>query len=154
MYVPRRLKLIQNGKGKALLAAQNIKKGATVLKLAFDSVKKGAEASQVSMQIGEDAFIDSKHLKLSDFINHSCNPNLKVDYETMNFVSLRDIKIGEELCFNYLTTEYDMLRDYLDFDCKCGSQSCVGRIRGFKFLSPQQQLALKPLLSSFLQQKL
>jgi hypothetical protein len=66
----------------------------------------------------------------------------------MNFVALRNIKKGEEITYNYLTTEYDLVRDNLDFDCKCGSKN--GRIKGFKFLTKSQKLKLKPLLSILL----
>ena len=154
MYIPKHLKFTHNKKGRALVAAKKIKKGIVVLPLKGSVVRTCREATAEAVQIDEDKFIDSFHLYAEDFINHSCNPNLKIDFENMNFVALRNIKKGEELNYNYLTTEYDLVRDNLDFDCECGSKNCLGRIKGFKFLTKAQKLKLKPLLSPFLEKKL
>ena len=150
MYIPKHLKSIKiKGKGRSLFANRNFKKGETILKLK-GVIKKCSEATPDAVQIGEDEFIDSKYRYVEDHINHSCNPSLKIDFDSMNFVALRNIKRGEELTYNYLTTEYDLVRDNLDFDCKCGSKNCFGRIKGFKFLTKTQKLKLKPLLAPYL----
>ncbi|KNH06274.1 hypothetical protein XU18_2779 [Perkinsela sp. CCAP 1560/4] len=71
---------------------------------------------------------------------------------TMHVVAVRDISVGEVLCFNYLTSEYIMDQK---FDCLCGKISsekenpenlpqCFGRIQGFKFLAPELKDALRP----------
>jgi hypothetical protein len=58
------------------------------------------------------------------YINHSCDPNTasrnKLD------VAIRDIKKGEEITTDYLSTG----GTYFSFMCKCGSRSCRGFIRG------------------------
>lgn len=36
------------------------------------------------------------------FINHSRNPNLEIDFSTMEIRTLREIKTGEELTLDYL----------------------------------------------------
>lgn len=155
MYIPKHLKFIRvKDKGRTLLANKDIKKGKIVLPLRFDSTKKCLEASDESVQIDDDKFIDSTYYYTSDYVNHSCNPNTKIDFENLNFVALKNIKKGEEITYNYLATEYDMVRDNLDFDCKCGSKKCFGRIKGFKFLTKTQKLKIKPLLSPFLKKKL
>lgn len=60
------------------------------------------------------------------FINHSCNPNCKADIKRGHIwiSSIKDIKKGEELSYNY---GYD-LEDYEDHPCRCGSKNCVGYI--------------------------
>lgn len=62
------------------------------------------------------------------FLNHSCVPNceseLDEDEERVWIITLRDIKAGEELSFNY---GYD-LAEYLDHPCRCGAPGCVGYI--------------------------
>ena len=157
MRTPKHLKFTKiENKGKALLVNKNIKKNEIVLPLKFDLIKKRSEASGTSIQIGNDKFLDSKvkkHRYIADYINHSCNPNIKIDFKSLNFVALKAIKKGEEITWNYLTTEYDLIRDDLDFDCYCGSKNCLKKIRGFKFLNKFQMMKLKPFLSPFLRHK-
>ena len=85
------------------------------------------------------------------FINHSCNPNGYINFQDLTCRALRLIKKGEEITFNYLTTEWDLANK---FDCECGSLKCHGRIKGFKYLTLEQQKELGPFLSLFLRKKL
>lgn len=73
------------------------------------------------------------------YLNHSCNPNLEVDSTATRFVARHDIAAGDELSFNYLTTEWEMATP---FECRCGSVQCFRHIAGFKHLNPRQQQAL------------
>ncbi|MBI2655422.1 SET domain-containing protein [Candidatus Woesearchaeota archaeon] len=155
MYIPKHLRFTRlKGKGRALFANKNLRKGSLVVKFGFDSVKSCRDASPESVQIGENKFLDSTHYYASDYINHSCNPSTKIDFAEMCFVAVRDIKKGQEITYNYLTTEYDMAKDNLDFECMCNSKSCVGRINGFRYLSKSQRLKIKNQLSPFLMKKL
>jgi len=45
-----------------------------------------------------------------------------------DFVAKRDIAAGEQLFFDYETTEYQLQSP---FDCACGSPDCRGRLKGF-----------------------
>ena len=81
------------------------------------------------------------------FINHSCDPNTRMDVEARVVVALRPIEKGEELTFNYNTTEWDMA---VPFRCHCGSPDCTGQIQGFRHLTPEQQEALLPLATPHL----
>jgi SET domain-containing protein len=60
------------------------------------------------------------------FINHSCAPNCEAEDDggRIWIVTLRDIRAGEELSFNY---GYD-LEDYREHPCLCGVTECVGFI--------------------------
>ncbi|MFA6023366.1 MAG: SET domain-containing protein-lysine N-methyltransferase [Candidatus Pacearchaeota archaeon] len=60
-------------------------------------------------------------------INHSCNPNCEIEISNGHiwFQAKRDIKVGEELTFNY---GYDDLKNYKKHPCRCGSKNCVGYI--------------------------
>ena len=60
------------------------------------------------------------------FINHSCNPNLetvpiRVNYILPNlaFFAIKDIQIGEEICFRYRDKVTEQV-------CLCGSENCFG----------------------------
>jgi hypothetical protein len=64
------------------------------------------------------------------FLNHSCEPNAGVAGRRL--VALRSIEPGDQLTFDYTTTEADMAEP---FDCHCGAAACIGRVRGFAHLS-------------------
>ena len=105
--------------------------------------------TRYSIQIGVDRHLDpdsrpngaSGTTAPWKYLNHACDPNLEIDLDAMCFAARRDIDAGEELTFNYLTTEWDMASG---FDCLCGSDRCFGTIRGFAHLSPEEQAALLP----------
>jgi SET domain-containing protein len=150
MYIPEHVKsIITKEKGYALIANKDINENEIVLPLK-GVIKKRSESTPDAVQIDDDKFIDSDGRCAEDHINHSCEPSTRIDFHSMNFVALKNIKKEEEITYNYLTTEYDLVKENLDFDCKCGSKNCLGEIKGFKFLNELQRLELKPLLSPFL----
>lgn len=59
-------------------------------------------------------------------INHSCDPNCEawIIGRRVYIYSLRDIREGEELTFDY---GFD-IECYEDHPCRCGSSNCVGYI--------------------------
>lgn len=89
--------------------------------------------------------------EIDDFLNHSCDPNTALDFERLELVAIKPIAPGEELSFNYLTSEWDMAAP---FACMCGAANCHGLIRGFRHLSLAQQEALVPWTSSYLRRRL
>jgi len=60
-----------------------------------------------------------------NFINHSCDPNLRYD-SAGNVVAARDIRKGEEVFIDYgfFVVNFDE-----PFTCACGARGCRGRIR-------------------------
>ena len=62
------------------------------------------------------------------FMNHSCDPNCEVEIEKNEIwiSSIKDIKVGEELSYDY-GYEFDS-DDFRDHVCKCGSKKCIGFI--------------------------
>lgn len=85
--------------------------------------------------------------EIDDFLNHCCEPSAFLDADRLCFVAARDIAAGEEVTFNYLTSEWDMAEA---FDCRCGAERCLSKIRGFRYLSPGEQERLAPHLTPFL----
>ncbi len=61
---------------------------------------------------------------ISNFMNHSCDPNMHYD-ENDTIIARRDIKTDEELTIDYGTfvVNFDQ-----DFKCNCGSENCRGII--------------------------
>jgi len=154
MHIPRHVKsVVIRGKGRALIANRGFKKGEIILPLK-GIIRKCSESTPDAVQLGRDRFIDSDHRYAEDHINHGCCPTMKIDFDRMSFVAINDIKKGEELTYSYLSTEHDLVKDGLDFDCGCGSKNCLKKIRGFKFLNKRQKLELEPLLSPFLKKKI
>ncbi|KAL7524671.1 hypothetical protein ACHAXR_002204, partial [Thalassiosira sp. AJA248-18] len=81
-----------------------------------------------------------KHILMdlpAQFLNHSCDPNIGVALEvneagSYDFVALRDIDAGEEVRFDYETTEFEV---GAFSECHCGAINCRGIIRGYKYNS-------------------
>jgi SET domain-containing protein len=55
------------------------------------------------------------------YINHSCEPNayMKIVYDHILFIALRDIKAGEEITIDYESTLHSNKKK-----CTCGALSC------------------------------
>ena len=68
----------------------------------------------------------------AELFNHSCNANIGVKGQII-LVARREIKSGEELTFDYDTTE--MAAD--PFQCQCGSDQCRKIIDGSAWNDPQ-----------------
>lgn len=66
------------------------------------------------------------------YLNHSCQPNTHVDTSSLVVTAARDIAVGEELNFFYLSTEWEMDRPFV---CLCGAPQCVRLVAGAKYLS-------------------
>ncbi|MGE0405051.1 MAG: SET domain-containing protein-lysine N-methyltransferase [Candidatus Korobacteraceae bacterium] len=72
--------------------------------------------------VGDGKFLIDGHC-MAAFLNHSCDPNCETD-EVKGRVwifALRDIKPGEELCYDY--NLYDGIGDAT---CNCGAGNCRG----------------------------
>lgn len=83
------------------------------------------------------------------FMNHACEPTTRL--LGINVFAVRDLHAGEEVTFNYLTTEYHMAEP---FACHCGSPRCLGRIGGFKLLPAAERERLRPWLAPHLMRRL
>ena len=131
-----------------LFALEPIRRDATIIDLRDEELL--STPTRRSVQIDEGHHVIGREETIG-YLNHSCEPNTWIDVLEMCVRALRDIEEGEELTFNYLATEYEM---YNSFHCDCGSARCFGTIRGFKYLTHEQQLALKSYLAPYLKAKL
>ncbi|HEY0375915.1 MAG TPA: SET domain-containing protein-lysine N-methyltransferase [Pyrinomonadaceae bacterium] len=59
------------------------------------------------------------------YINHSCAPNayMKIVYGHVQFYALRDIRPGEEITVDYISTLHPDTKR-----CSCGAKTCRGTI--------------------------
>jgi len=158
-----KLKVVDNGKGKAVYTKEFIKNGSKVVEYGakYHCTMYDALGTNYSLQIGMNEFVDINERTLGSFINHSCNPNLmmrypkdKMDFKGYYFIAARDIEAGEELTYDYNTTEYDSEVWGCGFKCLCGSENCIGNFRGFKFLNGTQRNQISHLLAPYLRRLL
>jgi uncharacterized protein len=105
-----------------------------------------------SIQVAEGFYMASSSLTAIDDaerFNHSCEPNVGIKGQIL-LLARRDIKVGEELVFDYETAD-DSLEP---FECNCGSQSCRKSIDGSEWQSESFQAKHSGWFSWFLQQKI
>lgn len=108
--------------------------------------------TRTSIQVAHDAHMDSY---IIGWVNHSCAPNTSVEIASrgglyrVRLRALQPLCPGDEITFNYLTTEYDL---HEPFVCQCQDVGCYGAIRGFRYLPRAQQIVLRPHLAPYLRQ--
>ena len=67
--------------------------------------------TQTSIKISDFIHVEDKY---GQFINHNCHPSVRV-YDA-EIIALRDLKAGEEITFNYLENEDELVAP---FTCQC-----------------------------------
>lgn len=149
MYVSDKIEVRDIKKGKSLFAIDEIMKNEIIFEFEQNFL---INPTRTSMQIDDNVHQESIHSNaLENFLNHSCKPNGYIEFQDLTYRALCPIKKGEELTFNYNTTEWDMKKGFL---CQCEFKGCYEQIKGFKYLTYEQQKELEPLLSPFLKKKL
>ncbi|HSM09345.1 MAG TPA: SET domain-containing protein-lysine N-methyltransferase [Gemmatimonadota bacterium] len=127
---------------RRLLTTEPIASGGVILLL--DGVVR-AKPTRYSIQIGPDAHLDE--MGPVDATNHRCDPSAFIDFsdpERIVLRAMRDLSVGDEVSIHYCATEYDMASP---FDCHCGVEECLGRIRGYRYLADDVARRLEPWLS-------
>lgn len=140
----------------ALVAAEAIEPEEVIFLYEDDAT---TQRTRTSIQVAPD-----KHIEPGDFgayANHSCDPNTQVvaNYDEENnhaeivMIALRRIEKGEEVTFDYATTETMVTEKLHNKRCLCGSPTCRGKITGFNDLSLHDQLILisKNITANYLQ---
>jgi hypothetical protein len=94
-----------------------------------------------------------RHVYFSEpacLINHSCEPNTGVRDNPVggyDFIALKAIVEGEEITFDYATTEYVSVAVK---DCLCGTRRCRGRSGGFELLDAKHPALQAGLIAGYL----
>lgn len=143
--------IAREGKDCRLVAVSVIPEGHVALRLIGTLTGR---ATRYSVQVGEHQHLDvlgqHSQAEIYDryfwrFMNHGCEPNMRLS--GMDFIALRTIQPWEDVTFNYNTTEWDMASP---FQCHCRSPRCAGVVRGFKHLSHEERMRLRPWLAPYL----
>ena len=110
-----------------------------------------------SMQVSDDLFlVPLSEAEVSDvvvYFNHSCSPNIVPDGQ-IEFVALRYIAAGEELCTDYAMTIDTSNRAPYKLDCSCGATTCRVKITGLDWMKPELQQRYSPHFSPFIMRKI
>jgi len=147
--------------GKGLFAKEEMRKGEKIIDLlkSIGRFLTNEEADKIydkfgdyMLQIDDDLFYaatNESELENCYFINHSCNPNCGIDGE-LRLVAIRDIKVGEEITFDYAMSESS---DY-SFKCNCGNANCRKIITGNDWKIEKLQKQYKGYFSNYLHKKI
>ena len=96
----------------------------------------------VPAEYGFEAILDQFYWR---FMNHSCDPTVFIRGRSV--ITLKPVTFGQDITFNYNTTEFDMAEP---FACHCGSDRCIGQVQGFRHLSGEERQRLRPWLADHL----
>ena len=136
-------------KGRGVFAARSLTSGDVVVRGRF--LKALASRTHHSFEVGFD-----EHIELDEparVINHSCDPNTGIQnnqFGGYNFIALRPIQVGEEITWDYETSEYTSIAVKR---CFCGSAKCRKHIVGFQFREEELRTKYGEYLAGYLTQK-
>ena len=102
------------------------------------------------IQVEDRHFLVPRPIGKGDYVNHSCNPNAGLSGQ-IGLVAIRDIKIGEEVCFDYAMSD---TMPYDEFNCGCGAASCRGTVGGNDWQIPQLQKKYAGYFSPHVQRRI
>src|SRR5512144_2770344 len=113
-------------KFRSLITKQAYARGEVICEIPTE--KLFDKANRYTVQIDQD-----KHTEVGKLsaLNHSCDPNVILDTESVGMVARRDIETGEELSFFYPSTEWEMDAPFI---CLCGASNCIHVVAGARFL--------------------
>jgi len=130
--------------GRGLFAMKNIKAGEITWwqgpdepRYHIDTIRswpleKQQKFFRLAYQVGDEWYhgpVEGSAVDPADFMNHSCDSNTWfIDDATM--VARRDIKNGEEITYDYSTSE--IAESYV-LHCNCGAPDCRQIVRGLDY---------------------
>jgi len=144
--------------GIGVVAIDNISKGEIVGVLGGIIIPKSKileyrkHWGQAGIQIDDKFWIcptSREELHKTGIFNHSCDPNVGYS-NSITLVAIRNIKRGEELVFDYATSE----TFFESFKCNCSSKNCRRIITKNDWKNKDIQKRLKNYFSPFLKKKI
>lgn len=137
----------ENSIGKAVYSSFDFIPGDLIL-------KGWGEASPCRSRYTIQVDVDSHIVPEEPFIwlNHSCQPNcgllISPELNVIELHAIRPIEKGDELKVDYATFELEI--DFMPEMCLCGSETCRGRITGYRDLSEELRKAYGPFIAPYL----
>lgn len=102
------------------------------------------------IQVEDRHFLVPRPIGEGDYVNHSCNPNAGLSGQ-IGLVAMRDIQIGEEVCFDYAMSD---TMPYDEFECLCGAPNCRHKVTGNDWQRPELQKRYAGYFSPHVQRKI
>jgi uncharacterized protein len=102
------------------------------------------------LQVEDRHFLVPRPIGEGDYVNHSCNPNAGLSGQ-IGLVAMRDIKIGEEVCFDYAMCD---TMPYDEFECLCGAPTCRHMVTGNDWQRPELQKRYAGFFAPHVQRKI
>jgi hypothetical protein len=145
-----------DGSGNGIFALKPIMKGETVaifggVVYEWDTFIHLPEIERsLCIQVEDRHFLVPRPIGEGDYVNHSCNPNAGLSGQ-IGLVAMRDIKVGEEVCFDYAMCD---TMPYDEFNCLCGQPTCRGQITGHDWQRPELQKRYAGYFSPHVQRRI
>ena len=105
---------------------------------------------RVSLQIEEDLYLVTGNEGPADWVNHSCDPNGGLVGQVV-LVAMRDIRVGEEISFDYATSDGS---PYDEFECGCGTKTCRRHVSADDWKLPELQARYAGHFSPYVQRRI
>lgn len=150
--------------GKGIFAKKRIKKGELIAiwggrvmnKKEITKLKKiyygNTSLYWFTVQVYNNFYLAPKNIREledADFFNHSCNPNAGIKGQ-ISLVAMRNIFPGEEITFDYATTDCGFIK----FKCNCGGKDCRIIITKDDWKNPKFQRKYQGYISSYIKEKI
>lgn len=106
-----------------------------------------------ALQVEDDFYLVPQYreeAEVADLFNHCCDPNIGIQGQLV-LATMRDIDAGEELSFDYATTDAS---DYDEFPCNCGAVNCRKVVRGDDWQKPELQERYKGWFSPYIDKRI
>lgn len=125
--------------GRGIVAKEKIVAGEIICKMTGpvmtlnDICMKYSLNETNPMQIDKNAYMDL--LEPYVIFNHSCDPNAGIKNDGVLF-ALKDIKVDEEIFYDYSTTSDDLL---WSMECMCGAKNCRKIVSDFQSIPHERK---------------
>lgn len=130
--------------GRGAFATRPIREGARIIEYTGERITQARADERYDdaamsrhhtflFNVDEDTVIDAAHEgNDARFINHSCAPNCQafLEGDRIYIHALRDIAVGEELCYDYSYDRTEGMGEAEEalYVCRCGAATCRGTI--------------------------
>lgn len=145
-YLNPKVKCKRGATGSGLYAVEPLKKNEMILgwsgKVVHVNQVIAMDESERTyiLQIDEELFqvpFWKGYNEAADFVNHSCDPNAGFRNSPIVLGAIRDIKVGEQISFDYAMCECVNGLKGNEFECQCGTQYCRGKFTGADWQDPK-----------------
>jgi SAM-dependent methyltransferase len=135
-FVPPLLALSPGPFGTRLVTTRAVAVGEVLIVVEGTRVRV---PDRMTLQVGGKQHLSTPEAPWT-FINHACEPTARLDpgthTEFPRFLACKALEPGQEITFNYLTSEWELAAP---FHCGCGAPTCAGWVRGARYLTAAQR---------------